>query len=70
MERRFHVVLEEQEEGGYVAYIPELPGCHTQGETKEEALQNIQEAKDAYLETLKGRKAADFPHVEVRLLPG
>ena len=47
---KFHVVLEKQPEGGYVAYIPELPGCHTQGESKKEALENIREAKDLYLE--------------------
>ena len=38
------VVLEEQEEGGYTIYVPALPGCISQGETREEALQNIKEA--------------------------
>ncbi|MBI4360254.1 type II toxin-antitoxin system HicB family antitoxin [Candidatus Micrarchaeota archaeon] len=69
MEKKFHVVLEAQEEGGFVAYVPELPGCHTQGETRNEALENIRQAKELYLETVKGRKAS-LPHVEVRLLPG
>jgi predicted RNase H-like HicB family nuclease len=49
----YHIVLEMQEEGGYTVYIPELPGCISQGETEEEALANIQEAKDLYLEELK-----------------
>ncbi len=49
---KFHVVLEQQAEGGFVAYVPELPGCHTQGETREEALQHIREAKELYLEVL------------------
>jgi predicted RNase H-like HicB family nuclease len=44
------VVLEAQEEGGYTAYIPSLPGCISQGETKEEALKNIKEAIELYLE--------------------
>ena len=66
----FHVVLEEQEEGGFVAYVPELPGCHTQGETREEALENIREARDLYLEVLRSKKAASVPHVEVMPLPG
>jgi predicted RNase H-like HicB family nuclease len=45
------VVLEEQEEGGYTVYVPSLPGCISQGETKEEALKNIKEAIELYLET-------------------
>lgn len=45
------VVLEEQEEGGYTAYVPSLPGCVSQGETKDEALENIKEAIELYLET-------------------
>ncbi len=44
------VVLEKQEEGGYTVYIPSLPGCISQGETKEEALENIKEAAELYLE--------------------
>lgn len=44
------VVLELQEEGGYTVYAPSLPGCVSQGETKEEALENIKEAIELYLE--------------------
>ncbi len=44
------VVLEKQEEGGYTAYVPSLPGCISQGDTKEEALKNIKEAIELYLE--------------------
>ncbi len=47
---RFKVVLEEAEEGGYVVYVPSLPGCVSQGETKEEALENIREAIEVYLD--------------------
>jgi len=49
---KLHVVLEKQEEGGYTVYIPELPGCISQGDTKTEALRNIREAKTLYLEEL------------------
>lgn len=65
----YHVVLEEQEEGGFVAYVPELPGCHTQGETREEALENIKEARDLYLEVLREKKLRSTPRVEVLPLP-
>ena len=44
------VVLEKQEEGGYTVYAPSLKGCISQGETKEEALENIKEAIELYLE--------------------
>ena len=44
------VVLEPQEEGGYTVYVPSLKGCVSQGETKEEALKNIKEAIELYLE--------------------
>jgi len=44
------VVLEPQEEGGYTVYVPSLPGCISEGETIEEALENIKEAISLYLE--------------------
>ncbi|GAB6101312.1 hypothetical protein JCM16138_05350 [Thermococcus atlanticus] len=50
------VVLEPQPEGGYVAYVPALPGCFSQGETKEEVLKNIKEAIELYLEVLEEKE--------------
>ena len=44
------IVLEPQEEGGFTAYAPSLPGCISQGDTKEEAIKNIKEAVELYLE--------------------
>ena len=44
------VILEKQEEGGYTIYAPSLPGCVSQGDTKEEALSHIKEAIELYLE--------------------
>ncbi|RLT37731.1 MAG: type II toxin-antitoxin system HicB family antitoxin [Chloroflexi bacterium] len=46
---RFKVVFEASDEGGYTVYLPSLPGCISEGETVEEALQNIQEAIELYL---------------------
>ena len=43
----------EKDEFGYIAYVPSLQGCVSQGKTYEEALNNIQEATELYLETLK-----------------
>jgi len=44
------IVLEPQEEGGFTAYVPSLKGCISEGDTKEEALKNIKEAIELYLE--------------------
>lgn len=50
---RFKVILDEDEEvGGFIVSCPSLPGCHSQGDTKEEALENIKEAIQACLESL------------------
>jgi predicted RNase H-like HicB family nuclease len=42
----------EQDEHGYYAYCPELKGCHTQGDSIEEAIEHLKEAAELYLETL------------------
>jgi predicted RNase H-like HicB family nuclease len=51
--REFEVVLEAADEGGFVVSVPDLPGCWTQGETRDEALANAKEAIGAYLEALE-----------------
>jgi len=50
---KLRVVLEPSEEGGYTVYVPSLPGCISEGDTKEEALENIREAIDLYLEVVE-----------------
>jgi len=50
---RFQVVLEPSDEGGYTVYVPSLPGCISEGDTVEEALANIQEAIELYLEPVE-----------------
>ena len=47
---KFGVVLEKDEDGYYVASVPELPGCHTQAKTLDEVMKRIKEAIEAYLE--------------------
>jgi len=54
MERHHYtVILEREEDGGYHAFCPALKGCHTQGDTLDEALANVREAIEAYLESLQ-----------------
>lgn len=48
----YSVFYEQAPEGGYVAFVPALPGCHTQGETLEEAEQNVKHAVALYIESL------------------
>lgn len=47
---KLKVILEPSDEGGYTVYVPSLPGCISEGDTMDEALVNIREAIDLYLE--------------------
>jgi len=47
---RYTVVLEREADGGFVATVPALPGCVSQGDTRVEVLRNIREAADLYIE--------------------
>ena len=49
----YAVIFEKAEEGGYVAFVPALPGCMTQGETFEETKENIKDAISGYVAVLK-----------------
>ena len=59
------VVIEPGEDGYFVARVPALKSCWSQGRTKEEALQNIREAIDLYLEPEPTDLAADQELVEL-----
>ena len=50
---RYRILITEDEDGEFVAECPSLPGCISQGETRELALENIQDAIKGYLESLK-----------------
>jgi len=47
------VLLEKESDGGYHAFCPVLKGCHSQGDSFEEAIENITEAIELYIESLK-----------------
>ena len=53
MTLKYRVVIETDEDGVFVAEVPALPGCLSQGRTRAEAIANIKEAIAAYLESLK-----------------
>ena len=49
---KYTVIIERGQESGYVAQVPTLRGCVSQGKSREEALANIKEAMEAYIEAL------------------
>ena len=50
---KLKIILEPSDEGGYTVYVPGLPGCISEGDTREEALKNIEEAIELYLESVE-----------------
>ncbi|RLI78428.1 type II toxin-antitoxin system HicB family antitoxin [Archaeoglobales archaeon] len=62
---KFKVVLEQGEDGYYVVTVPSLPGCISQGKTKEEALENIKEAIELYLEVLQEKELKKMQKAEI-----
>ena len=64
---RYRVLIEPNEEGGYTVTVPDLPGCVTQGDTIEEALQNAKEAIEGHLEALIDLGKAIPAEIEVEL---
>lgn len=60
------IVLEAQEEGGFTVFVPALPGCISEGETREEAIENIREAIALYLESGENDKI-EYPGEHVTL---
>ena len=50
---KLRVILEPSDEGGYTVYVPALPGCISEGDNIDEALNNIQEAIELYLEPIE-----------------
>jgi len=66
---KLKIYLEPSEEGGYTAIVPSLPGCISEGDTKEEALKNIREAIELYLEPVEDDtfKIANAEEVELAI---
>jgi len=56
----FDVVIIEDETGGYIAFVPALPGCHTQGDGLEALMENIKEAIELYMKTLTEEEKKDL----------
>lgn len=59
---KLHVMIEQDETGYFVAEVPALPGCFSQGKTRQEALVNIKEAIEGWLEVMEDK--SDFDRAE------
>lgn len=65
---KYRIFLEQDEDGMYVAECPSLPGCVSQGQTRKEALENIQDAMKGYLESLKKHNDPIPPPIEEEIV--
>jgi len=64
----YNAIFQEEKEGGYSVWAPELPGCASQGETFDEALKNIREAIELYLEETK-KETVTFSYKKQFVVP-
>ena len=62
---KYRILIEQDEDGVFVVECPSLPGCISQGKTRKEALENIQDAIKGYLESLKKHNEPIFPHPQI-----
>jgi len=65
---KFRVIIEPDEDGVFVAECPNLPGCISQGKTREEAVQNIKDAIAGYLDSLKKHNEAVPPPISEEVM--
>lgn len=65
---QFRVLITQDDEGTYVVEVPALPGCISQGKTREEAVANIKDAVAGYLVSLKKHREPIPPSVEEELV--
>ena len=62
---KLKIVLEPSEDGGFTVYVPSLPGCISEGETEKEAISNIKEAIELYLEPVEDEVVSVANHKTV-----
>ncbi len=62
---KIQIILEPSDEGGYTVTVPSLPGCISEGDTKEEAINNIKEAIELYLEPVEDDFVSDKVHSQI-----
>ncbi len=64
----YTVIFEKEEDGGYHVFCPALSGCHTQGETYDDAMKNIEDAIKLYIESLRAHHEP-IPEEDITIKP-
>jgi|TARA_Y100000294_G_C8368108_1_gene261560 predicted RNase H-like HicB family nuclease len=65
---KYRIIIEKDEDGMYAAECPTLPGCVSQGKTRIEAVRNIKDAINGYLESLKKHNEAIPPPIDEEIV--
>jgi predicted RNase H-like HicB family nuclease len=68
--KKYDVIIERDEDGVYVAHVPELPGCHTQGASVQDVMKNIVEATELYLSVWTERENRGKEDCKPQGIPG
>ena len=65
---KYRVIIEQDENGIFVVEVPSLPGCISEGKTRAEALKNIQEAIEVYIESLRAHDEPIPPSIQEEIV--
>ncbi len=65
---KYRILIEQDEDGFYVAECPSLPGCISQGKTRDEAINNIQDAIKGYIESLRKHDEPVPPAIDEEII--
>lgn len=65
---KYRIVISQDEDGNYVAECPSLPGCLSQGKTRKEAVENIKDALQGYIASLRKHQEPIPPPIEEEVI--
>ena len=65
---KYRIIIEQDEDGIFIAECPSLPGCVSQGKTRSEVIKNIKDAIEGYLESLEKHKEPIPPSIEEEIV--
>lgn len=65
---KYRILIKQDEDGAFIAECPSLPGCISQGKSRKEALENIKDAMQGYIDSLKEHKESIPPSIEEEMV--